>query len=118
MRGMNASSGRWIAGDEHLRQSIARIISTPLASCLSRRSFGSELPDLIDAPVNGALRTRLYAAIATALMRWEPRITLTRVTLILTNADRGELCLDIEGWLADSGQPANMRVGLAAGMPS
>lgn len=74
MRGMNAETGRSMSGLEHLAQSIGRIVSTPLGSCIQRRTFGSELPDLIDAPANGATRIRLYAAIATALMRWEPRL--------------------------------------------
>jgi uncharacterized protein len=115
MKGMNASTGCWISGDEHLRQSIGRILSTPLASCLGRRDFGSALPDLIDAPVNGALHTRLYAAIATALMRWEPRIKLTRVVLQMSDTVQGAVCLDIEGWRADSEGFARLRVGLPSG---
>ncbi|KAG0188577.1 hypothetical protein DFQ28_004622 [Apophysomyces sp. BC1034] len=63
--------------------SIGKIISTPLASCVKRRPFGSDAFAQVDAPSNGAERTRLYAAIATALMRWEPRLVLTRVQLTI-----------------------------------
>ncbi|WP_038789844.1 baseplate assembly protein, partial [Burkholderia pseudomallei] len=48
MRGMNAETGRSMSGLDHLAQSIGRIVSTPLGSCIQRRTFGSELPDLID----------------------------------------------------------------------
>ena len=117
MRGMDASTGRASSGLDHLYQSIGKIVSTPLASCVKRRTFGSELPDLIDAPSNGAVRTRLYAAVATALMRWEPRLMLNRVTL--TADDRhptdGVLYLDIEGWTTESGEVVSTRVSVAHG---
>jgi phage baseplate assembly protein W len=71
MKGLNVITGRAISGLDHLYQSIGQILSTPLASRIKRRPFGSDIPDLIDAPNNGATRTRLYAAIATALMRWD-----------------------------------------------
>jgi phage baseplate assembly protein W len=117
MKGLNADTGRAISGLDHLYQSIGKIVSTPLASCVKRRTFGSELPDLIDAPNNGAVRTRLYAAVATALMRWEPRLMITRVSL--TSDDRlasdGALYLDIEGWTTESGEVVSTRVAVANG---
>jgi phage baseplate assembly protein W len=116
MKGMNANTGRAISGLDHLYQSIGKIVSTPLASCIQRRTFGSELPDLIDAPSNGATRTRLYAAVATALMRWESRFTLTRVLLTAEDASGtvAKLYLDIEGWTNETGDTINARVDLSA----
>lgn len=117
MKGMNASTGRTIVGRDHLMQSVGTIVATPLASCVKRRTFGSELPDLIDAPSNGAVRTRLYAAVATALMRWEPRLILNRV--LLRGDDRlasaGALYLDIEGWTTETGESVSMHVPVANG---
>ena len=114
---MNASTGRQIAGLDHLYQSIAKIVATPLASCVKRRRFGSELPDLIDAPSNGAVRNRLYAAVAAALMRWEPRLMLNRV--LLTSEDKlaaaGMQYLDVEGWAAESGEAVTTRVPVGSG---
>ncbi|KWC22753.1 baseplate assembly protein [Burkholderia ubonensis] len=120
MKGMNATTGRSIAGLDHLYQSIGKIVSTPLASCIKRRTFGSELTDLIDAPVNGAVRTRLYAAVATALMRWEPRLTLTRVLLTQddANAADGALYLDIEGWTTEASTAVSTRVPVTNGSPA
>lgn len=117
MRGMNANTGRTIVGLDHLMQSVGKIIATPLASCIKRRTFGSEVPDLIDAPSNGAVRTRLYAAVATALMRWEPRLILNRVQLTSDDklASTGALYLDVEGWTTESGQAVSMRVPVASG---
>jgi len=46
-----------------------------------RRDYGSQLPALIDQPHNGSSIVRMYGAIATALHRWEPRLTLIRMAL-------------------------------------
>lgn len=81
MKGMNATTGAALDGDEHLEQSIADILTTPIGSRVMLREYGSDIPALIDQPMNAVTRQKVYAATATALARWEPRIRLTRVTL-------------------------------------
>ena len=71
MRGMSAETGASLEGDDHLRQSIADILTTPVGSRVMRREYGSELPFLIDQPMNPATRQALYAATAAALARWQ-----------------------------------------------
>jgi len=116
MKGMNGTTGRAITGLDHLYQSIAKIVTTPLATCVKRRTFGAEHADLVDAPNNGATRTRLYAATAAALMRWEPRLTLTRVELSVDDSiANGQQILDIEGYTTESGDSVKARVNLEAG---
>jgi hypothetical protein len=112
---MNATTGRAIADLDHLYQSINRILSTPLGTRIARRTFGSDLPDLIDAPTNGATLVRLYAAVATALMRWEPRLQLTSVQLSAdsTDAFNGALILDIQG-TTDEGDTVSTSVPLTS----
>jgi len=114
MIGMSAGTGRAIEGNAHLAQSIADILTTPIGSRVMRREYGSQLPDLIDAPFNDATRLQAYAATAMALMRWEPRIRLSRVQLSL--GDRpGQAVLDLEGTRTDSNEPLSLRVPLALG---
>lgn len=79
MTGMDRATGRALDGDAHLRQSIADILTTPLGTRVMRRDYGSQLPELIDQPLNEATRTRLFGATATALQRWEPRLRLRRI---------------------------------------
>jgi phage baseplate assembly protein W len=79
--GMNAATGRRLTGIAHIRQSIVNILTTPIGTRLQRRRYGSEVPELIDQPLNGATRLRIYAATAFALALWEPRINLTSVQL-------------------------------------
>lgn len=110
MKGMDAATGQWIEGDAHLAQSIAQILTTPMATRGMRRDFGSLLPELIDQPFNDATRVRLYGATATALQRWEPRLTLKRVGLALGEV-AGSFVLTIEGQRTDVA-PANAHTRL------
>lgn len=103
MIGMDRTTGKSLQGVDHLRQSIADILTTPIGSRLMRRDYGSELPNLLDQPVNGTTQIRLYAATATALMRWEPRLRLQSVRAMHTVA--GQVLLDITGqYLPDGGK--------------
>jgi phage baseplate assembly protein W len=114
MIGMNAHTGRTTTGRPQLAQSIADILTTPLGSRLMRREYGSQLVDLIDWPLNNTTRLQAYAATATALMRWEPRIRLSRVQLSLGEI-AGQAMLDVEGSLTDSNEPFSLRVPLTLG---
>jgi len=93
---MDRTTGRRISGIDHVRQSVADILTTPLGSRLERRNYGSLLPSLIDQPDNANTRLRCYAAIASALMKWEPRLRVTRVGM--TAGDRpGQATVDLQG---------------------
>jgi phage baseplate assembly protein W len=117
MIGMKASTGGATAGLDHLYQSIEKILTTPLGTRIARRNFGSELPELIDAPNNAATRVRLYAAVATALMQWEPRLKLTRVSLTIDTSTvvSGVQAIDIEGSTTISADLVSTRVQLTSG---
>jgi len=93
--GMDAASGRALTDMDHLRQSIAQILTTGVGTRIERRPFGSLLPQLIDQPLNDKTRIQLYAATATALTQHEPRLALTRVHLHLEK-DKA-ITLEIQG---------------------
>jgi len=115
MTGMDARTGRPLEGEDHLRQSIADILATPIGTRVARRDYGSLLPELIDQPANAAGRIRLYAATALALLRWEPRIALTRVSVAQTGAGAFEVTL--EGRRTDAARP-NIRTRLTVPLAS
>jgi uncharacterized protein len=106
MNGTNASNGKPLTGIAHLRQSITDILTTPLGSRVMRRDYGSRLPDLIDAPLNGETIMELYAATAEALQAWEPRFQLAQVTV--TGAAVGSVTLDLAGTYLPDGQPVTL----------
>ncbi|WP_321336572.1 GPW/gp25 family protein [Breoghania sp.] len=92
--GVSSETGKHISGVDHLRQSIIDILQTRIGTRVMRRDYGSNIPNIVDAPINEDLRVDLYVAVAEALDKWEPRLTLTsiefesvsegKVTLVLT----------------------------------
>ena len=108
MLGMNAATGRPLSGLAHIRQSIADILTTPIGSRLMRRRYGSEVPELMDQPLNNATVLRIYAATAYAIRLWEPRISLTG--LQFETGEAGAAALILEG-VAD-GQSVQLAVGI------
>lgn len=70
-----------MGGMAHIHQSVTNILTTPVGTRVMRRDYGSVLPDLIDRPLNGKTVLRLYAAAVIALMKWEPRLKISRVQL-------------------------------------
>ena len=93
--GMNALNGRTLTGLEHLKQSIADILNTPIGSRVMRRDYGSKLFSLIDAPLNRGTLVDIYAATAEALMKWEDRLLVSAVDI--TSAQLGQITLKITG---------------------
>ncbi|AVS66642.1 hypothetical protein C8245_13985 [Paracidovorax avenae] len=77
---MDRSTGRAIGTAAHIRQSVAVILTTPIGRRIMREEFGSLLPELSDQPDNPATEIRLFAAAAGAIMRWEPRLRVMRVS--------------------------------------
>lgn len=111
---MNRQTGQPITDLEHLRQSVADILTTPIGSRVMRRDYGSLLSELIDQPANQATIIRLYAAIAGALMRWEPRLRLTRIGF-QAGSQPGEWIVDLSGTVAYTPAAKGLRVVLQMG---
>lgn len=94
---MNRTTGQRLDAVAHLRQSIGDILSTPIGSRVMRREYGSLVPALIDKPDNLATQTRFFAAAASALMRWEPRLKVNRMSIARDPERLGRISLEITG---------------------
>ena len=81
MSDLDHTTGGVVDGWDHVVQSVTTILSTRLNSRIFRREFGSEVPALVDAPMNESSIMALYVAVAEALERWEPRFELTDVAV-------------------------------------
>ncbi|KFC13133.1 phage baseplate assembly protein [Trabulsiella guamensis ATCC 49490] len=79
MIGINAETGRYLSGNEHLQQSVKDILLTPKGTRVLQREYGSDLLKLVDRPQDARLRLQIIRETATALGLWEPRIRLTGV---------------------------------------
>lgn len=108
---LNARTGRCLSGNEHLAQSVGVILSTPIGSRVMRRDFGSMLPALLSQPLNDATVLRVYAAAVTALIRWEPRISISRIRRVVSTDAPGKMALEIIG-TSRVGDPITMEVVL------
>ncbi|WP_319778447.1 GPW/gp25 family protein [Maridesulfovibrio sp.] len=102
MQGVCATTGKALSGYAHLYQSIRDILATPINSRVMRREYGSDVPDLIDAPINDDTLIDVYAAVAVALDRWEPRFSLERI--YVEGAEAGHIELVLEGEYLPNGE--------------
>ncbi|WP_240536685.1 GPW/gp25 family protein [Bartonella sp. WD12.1] len=109
---MNCQTGKSMVGVDHLRQSIIDILTTRIGTRVMRRDYGSRVLDLIDDPVNETFKVAIYAAVAEALDRWEPRLKLQQVNL--TSVEPGKVSMFFEGIYIPSGKPITME-GLQIG---
>ena len=94
MRGMHAATGRALESAAHIAQSMRDILPTPIGSRVMRRDYGSQVPDLIDQPLNPATRLRTMSAAVTAIVRWEPRVRVSSVRFWIDAS--GKPVLDVE----------------------
>lgn len=81
MSGLSRQTAQTIDDADHLSQSIMDILSTRIGTRVMRRDYGSDLPSIIDQPMNGETMVDLFQATAEALDKWEPRFKLTRVEI-------------------------------------
>lgn len=81
LTGIDRHTGRDLSGDDHLSQSIGDILSTPIGTRVMREDYGCLLFEILDRPLNRATKMLATMAIATALSRWEPRLSIRRVEL-------------------------------------
>jgi hypothetical protein len=80
--GLNRETGEPLDGYAHLRQSIKDILTTRKGTRVMRRDYGSDIPALVDRPVDDEVKVDIYAATADALLTWEPRIRLLSVDVL------------------------------------
>ena len=96
-----------------ISQAIQDILTTPIGSRVMRRTYGSLLPIMIDAPFNEITRLQLYAATATALIQWENRINLELISIDIL--DQGKFILDLKVVVVDSNQNESLSIPLNFG---
>ncbi|MEO0999810.1 MAG: GPW/gp25 family protein [Pseudomonadota bacterium] len=99
MIGVDAGTGQALSGPAHLAQSIQDILTTPIGTRVMRRTYGSRVPDLIDAPLTGPVILEFYGAVAEALAAWEPRVTLEQIEVVST--EPGAVEVELSGTFTD-----------------
>lgn len=92
---LNHHTGAVVDGWAHVVQSIETILVTRLNTRVFMRQFGSDVPAMVDMPMNDANIMTLYVAVAEAIEKWEPRFELTDVT-VAASSD-GVMVLELTG---------------------
>ncbi len=98
---------------DHIQQSLEDIATTPVGSRKMRGEYGTLLASLIDQPIGEALYLKIYSTLYTAYVRWEDRIEISQIQVLDMN--KGQLILDIVGFLKTSGNEVNMSIPVNLG---
>lgn len=94
--GTSAAAVGLLSDWQHVEQSIAKILTTPIGSRVMRRDFGSQIPDMIDAKMVQRNVLAIYSAAAVAITKWDPRFRVTRAAIAELTAG-GKVALQIFG---------------------
>ncbi len=74
MLGVDRTTGKALSGIKHIEQSVRDILTTRKGTRVMRRDYGSDLPLLIDNPLNQRTIGLIRSETVTALEKWEPRL--------------------------------------------
>lgn len=110
---MSRNYGTSLSEIEHINQSLADLISTPVGSRVMRREYGTLLANLLDQPTSEALYLKCYSTIYLAILRWEPRIEISKI--FISSLNQGKQVVDIEGRLINTGQSLNLSISISIG---
>lgn len=93
MQGMNRDTGKPLSATDHIRQSVQDILSTPIGTRVMRPLYGSNLQRLVDHPDDQVTAIRVVMAVAGALSRWEPRISVSSIEVLKVGG--GEITISV-----------------------
>lgn len=96
MKGTDHKTGKRIKGLAHIVQSLSRLLSTPIGSCVMLRDYGCYAFELIDNPANESNSLRLFAAITNAILKWETRILPIKLSTDTSEAESGKFNIYID----------------------
>lgn len=110
---MSRETGIELTELEHIKQSLEDIATTPIGTHIMRREYGTLLATLMDQPISEALYLKIYSTLYTAYVRWEDRIEISQIQV--ADLKKGQLILDIVGFLKTNGDEKNMSITVKLG---
>lgn len=111
--GMNPDGTGQLTDTDQLWNSVRDILTTPLASRVMRRDYGSMIPDLLDEPQNEVTRLQCMSAAVIALTIWEPRIALNGINISFSKS--GAVTAELVGIITETMQTAGTALTLRSG---
>jgi len=104
--GLSRTDGRTLTDADHISQSLSDILRTPIGSRVMRRDYGSPLGAKLDQPPTPPPHLQIMVACYMAILKWEPRISVTAVTTE-RQAD-GKMIVNLTGQHADTGESLSL----------
>jgi phage baseplate assembly protein W len=105
---INQRGGFAVANDhEKVRQSIWMILSTAKGERVMRPDFGCDIHSFVFAASNAATLTQIKSAVREALLRWEPRIDLKDIELLM-DGQRNRLQIEVTYRIRSTNSVANL----------
>ncbi|MES1164421.1 MAG: GPW/gp25 family protein [Verrucomicrobiota bacterium] len=86
----------YVGEEEKIQQSALIILGTARGERVMRPDFGSRLHELVFAPMNSGTKALVAHYATDALVTWEPRIDVLRVTSDEDPGARGKLLVNVE----------------------
>jgi hypothetical protein len=95
-------------GPALIEQSIRIILGTAYGERPMRPDFGCGVHDLVFAPADARLASRVQQEVGASLRRWEPRIQVRRVTAQLRDEASSVLEVSIDYVVKHENDPRNL----------
>jgi phage baseplate assembly protein W len=106
---VNAKGGLdWSDGPQRVSDAIWLIVKTSLGERVMRPTFGAGVNDFVFQYNSSVIRTRLATAIKQALLKWEPRINLTQVSVDPVTNEPSRVLVSIGYTLRDTNEVFNV----------
>jgi phage baseplate assembly protein W len=94
--------------EEKVHQSIITILSTSKGERLMRPEFGCDIHSFVFASVDTATLTLIKSAVREALVRWEPRIDVNDVSVVMDSAGGNQLVITVNYTIRATNFAANL----------
>lgn len=85
-----------VSAEEDIRQSLHILLSTAVGERIMVPGFGCDLSALLFQPVSVTYLTKLEDVVRSAILDWEPRITVHAVTGAVDGTEPGLLHLSVD----------------------
>lgn len=99
---------RLVSGVEEIENSIYLILHTAIGERVMRRSFGSNLHDLIFEPLTENMKTFMATSLREVLELNEPRIEIDSLSLVQDDPTLGRIDIHIELSILTTHQPLSL----------
>jgi phage baseplate assembly protein W len=97
-----------VSGDREIVESIRLILATSPGERPMRPEFGCAIHDLVFASVDASFAGLVSTEVRASLVRWEPRIDVTDVTVTLDPAREGVALIGVEYTLRTTNDRRNL----------